>query len=507
MLEEERKYQVDTGFTVPDLPVPPGGRVVAASPVTLTATYLDTADLRLARSGVSLRHRKGDREPWTVKLPADLPGVRHEISRPGKPGRPPADLVELVTAFTRGAELRPAVVVRTVRQAYEVRDAGDRVLAELADDAVAVMDGKRVGKRFREIELERKDGDGTLLDRIEAVLLEAGARRGEFVAKHIRALDAAATADPDLVPAGDLDKKPTAGDVVTNAIRRNVGRLLAHDPLVRLRAPVGDDDTAVHQMRVACRRLRSDLRTFRPLVEKDWAGGLRDELKWLADALGAARDAEVLRARLRVTAEADPLKPPDQAAIAQMDTALEARHEAALDALDDALRSDRYLALVEALVAATRAPELTRQAERPAKDVLPRLVARPWRRLVAGRNGATGAADLDPAAPDEQWHAVRINGKKARYAAEAVAPVLGGGAAKLAKSLSRLQNVLGEHQDAAVAGQTWLSLAAADPRDHSLAVTAGRLFERERTAIRTARAEFARAWRRASRRKRTDWLG
>lgn len=507
MLEEERKYQVDTRFTVPDLPVPSGGRVIAMSPVTLTATYLDTADLRLARSGASLRHRKGDPQPWTVKLPGDVPGVRHEISRPGKVGRPPADLVDLVTAFTRGAELRPAAVVRTVRQAHEVRDAGGRVLVEVADDAVAVIDGKRVRKRFREIEVERKDGGGNLLDRIEAVLLNAGAQRGEFVAKHIRALGAAAMAEPDLVPAGDLDKDPTTGDVVANAIRRNVGRLLAHDPLVRLRAPVGDDDTAVHQMRVACRRLRSDLRTFRPLVDTDWAGALRDELKWLADALGAARDAEVLRDRLRVTAEADQLSPPNEAAVARMDRALEARHEEALNTLDEVMRSDRYRALLEALVAATRAPTLTRQAELPAKEVLPRLVARPWRRLATGRKGATGAADLDPAAPDEQWHAVRINGKKARYAAEAAAPVLGDAAAKLAKSLSRLQNVLGEHQDAAVAGQTWLSLANTDPSDHSLAVTAGRLFERERTAIRTARAAFPRAWRRASKRSRTDWLG
>jgi CHAD domain-containing protein len=506
MLEEERKYEVDAAFVVPDLAAASGARVVAKSPATLTATYWDTADLRLARAGASLRHRKGDPEPWTVKLPADIPDSRHEISRAGKPGRVPHDLLDLVASLTRGATVSPVAVVRTVRQAYDVLDGDERLLAEVADDAVAVIDGRRVRDRFREIEVERKGGGPKVLDRIDAALRDAGGKRGEFVPKHVRALGPAASAEPDLVPPGELPGNPTAGDVVTSAIRRSVGRLLAHDPLVRLRQPVGDDDTAVHQMRVACRRLRSDLRTFRPLLESDWSGALRDEVKWLADALGAARDAEVLQARLRATATADPLCPLDDAAVARMNSVLEARHTAAIDDLYRVLRSSRYVALVDALVAAAREPKLTEQAEKPAKDILPGLVARPWRRFKKGRKGGVGAADLDPAAADQQWHAVRINGKKARYAAEAVAPALGGAAAELAKALSRVQNVLGEHQDAAVAGETWLSIADEKPGDRALAVTAGRLFEREREAIRNARADFPAAWRRASKRKTTGWL-
>jgi CHAD domain-containing protein len=506
MLEEERKYEVDAAFVVPDLAAASGCRVVAKSPLTLTATYWDTTDLRLARAGASLRHRKGDPDPWTVKLPADAPGARHEISRSGKSGRVPEELLGLVCSVTRGADLSPVAVVRTVRQAYDVFHTDGRLLAEVADDAVAVIDGRRVRDRFREIEVERKNGNGKVLDRIDAALRDAGAKRGDFVPKHVRALGAAATAEPDLASPGDLPTNPTAGDVVTYAIRRSVGRLLAHDPFVRLREPVGDDDTAVHQMRVACRRLRSDLRTFRSLVQAGWASALRDEVKWLADALGAARDAEVLRSRLHVTATADPLCPVDEAAVARIDAELTARHDAALNDLDRVLRSARYLALVEELVAAARKPKLTRQAEKPAKDVLPGLVGQPWRRLKSGRKGGPGAANLDLAAPDEQWHAVRINGKKARYAADAVSSVLGGGAAKLARSLSRVQNLLGEHQDAAVAGQTWLSIAEGKPADRALAVTAGRLFERERTAIRTARADFPDVWRRASKRSKTGWL-
>jgi CHAD domain-containing protein len=508
MLEEERKYEVDNRFTMPDLggALPPGGRVVERPPVTLTATYYDTPDLRLARAGASLRFRRGDAEPWTVKLPANAPGVRHEISRPGPPGTPPADLLGLVTTLARGTPLEPATVVRSVRRAYELRDSDDKLLAELADDAVSVLDGRRIASRFREVEVERKDGGRKLLDSVESALRSAGAVAGDFTPKHVRALGAAAAGEPDLVPARPLGRKPTAGEVVTEAIRADIGRLLAHDPLVRLRAPVGKDDTAVHQMRVGARRLRSDLRTFSPLVEAEWSRGLRGELSWLAGALGAARDAEVLRARLRRTAGADPLAPLDEAAVARIDADLTARHEDALVALDAALASDRYVKLAEALVDATHAPRLTPLASSRASEVLPRLVSRPWRQFAYGAHGVDGAADLAQDAPDERWHDVRIRGKRARYAVDAVASVLGGTAAELAKALQGVQDLLGEHQDAAIAADTWLSIALADPDDHALAVTAGRLCERERTAIRAARAQFPAAWREATRRRLVEWL-
>jgi CHAD domain-containing protein len=508
MLEEERKYEVDNRFELPDVSgcLPDGGRVLERPPVTLTATYFDSPDLRLARAGASLRFRRGDAEPWTVKLPADVPGVRHEISRAGAPGTPPSDLVALVTAYSRGAPLTPAVVLRTVRRAYELCDGDDETLAELADDTVSVLDGRRVASKFREVEVERKAGGRKLLDRVERELRAAGAVAGPFTPKHVRALGPAAAEAPDLLPPEPLPGKPRAADVVTAAIRRDIARLLGHDALVRLRAPVGEDDTAVHQMRVGCRRLRSDLRTFGPLVDPEWGRQLRGEVGWLADLLGAARDAEVLRARLQRTASADPLSPPDDAAVARIDADLAARHEDALVELDSALGSDRYLKLVDALVGATRAPKLTSTAQGLAREVLPRLVSRPWRQFAYGNRGVEGAADLDALAPDGRWHAVRIHGKRARYAVEAVAPVVGGPAEELSKALGAVQDLLGEHQDAATAATTWLSVALADPDDHALAVTAGRLYERERAAIRAIRTEFPGAWQAASRRKLTAWL-
>jgi CHAD domain-containing protein len=259
-------------------------------------------------------------------------------------------------------------------------------------------------------------------------------------------------------------------------------------------------------MRVGCRKLRSDLRTFSLILDQKWAASLRGELSWLADALGAARDAEVLRARLRKTAAVDPLEPLDEAAVARIDADLAARHEDALHQLDTALRDERYLALLDALLSAAQEPRLSARASESAASLLPRLVGKPWNRLAIGGRDVVGAGELDPLAPDAVWHAVRIRGKRARYAAEAVAGVLGGEAAELASALAKVQELLGEHQDAVIAADTWLGIANADPDDHALAVTAGRLYERERASVRAARAAFPAAWRNATASRLTMWL-
>jgi CHAD domain-containing protein len=508
MLEEERKYEVEPGFALPELAgaLPEGGRVVRCAPVSLRATYYDTADLRLARAGASLRYRRGDERPWTLKLPTDVPGIRHEISRGGPSGTVPAELAGAVTAYVRGAALSPATVLRTTRRVYELRGRDGSLLAELDDDSVAVLDGKAVRSRFREIEVERHDGGRKLLDRVGEQLRAAGAATGTFTPKHVRALGGVGPAD--LVrPCGTLSRKASAGDVVTEALRADVVRMLSHDPLVRLRIALPDGDTAVHQMRVGCRRLRSDLRTFAPLLERAWVEPLRAELGWIAGVLGGARDAEVLRARLRRTAGADPLAPLDDAAVARIDAELAARYEEAVTELDAAMRGERYVALLELLVAAAASPRLVAaRAAQPARELLPRLVGKPWRQLAYGADGVSGAGALDPVAPDDDWHLVRIRAKRARYAAEAVAGLLGGPAAELARAVTVVQTLLGEHQDAVIAADTWLSIARSDPDDHTLAVTAGRLVEREREAVRAVREAFPDAWAAADRRRLTQWL-
>ncbi|GAA3457500.1 CYTH and CHAD domain-containing protein [Dactylosporangium matsuzakiense] len=511
MLEEERKYLAGDGFTMPDLGA--AGRVSAREPVTLRATYYDTPERLLTRHGISLRYRKGDvaAKVWTVKLPSSRSGVRFEYSRPSQgAGVVPPSLLDLVTAYRRGRPLAPAAVLRTVRTVYEVSGVDGRLLAEVADDSVSVLDGRDVALRFREIEVELVDGDRAVLDEVEKLLLAAGARAGTgadaFVPKHVRALEALGSREAPLLAARARPRPAHAGDVVTEAIRRDVARILKHDPFARMRETMPNGDTPVHQMRVGTRRLRSDLQTFQALLDPRWTARLREELAWLAGALGGARDVEVLRERLFRTAAADPLAPVDPRAVARIDAALARQQDSALRVLDKALRSRRYVKLLDALVAAVEEPRLAPLAWEPAENVLAGIVRKPWRRLVDGNDEVVGAGALTPDLPDYDWHEVRKRAKRARYAADAVSAVLGPEARLLAKAVARAQGVLGEHQDAAIAGDAWLEAAAAAPDDHALAVAAGRLFERERATVTRARADFPAVWEMVMEEKNIAWL-
>jgi CHAD domain-containing protein len=466
---------------------------------TLQATYWDTPDLRLIRNGVTLRYRTGeDGPPWQIKLPlpASGPGVRREeIAEPGGPDSVPAKLAGLLTGWVRTAKLGPVARLRTERDVHKVLAGDGSELAELVDDSVSVLDGKRTLSRFRELELERRGADDVVLSGLRDQLVAAGAVEGEFTPKVVHALGPLATAPSDLPEPPRLSRRSSAGAVVAYSLATNLRRLISqHAPVRR-----GEDD-AVHQMRVACRRLRSDLRTFRPVVDQAWAEGLRAELKWLAGSLGVARDLEVLRQRIADAADADPLAPLDEDAVSRVDAELESRERAALSEVDTALGSRRYAELLDRLVEAARHPVLTAAAGEPAEDVLRPLVARSWRKLKKGERR------LAPDGADYDWHRVRILAKRARYAGEAVAPALGKPASRLAKAAESVQDLLGEHQDAAVAAETWLSIARSDPDDHSLAVTAGRLYERERSTIRTVRAKFPAAWAATTKRRMVEWL-
>src|SRR4029453_8392336 len=133
----------------------------------------------------------------------------------------------------------------------------------------------------------------------------------------------------------DLGPDASAGDAVRRAIALSVIRLIRHDPVVRLDV----DPEGVHQARVATRRLRSDLRTFRPLLDEEWSTTLRDELRWLARALGDAPGGDVLLSRLRDSAKELGV---DEAAAPVLAT-LQKSRDSALTALVEELRSDRYV--------------------------------------------------------------------------------------------------------------------------------------------------------------------
>jgi CHAD domain-containing protein len=303
--------------------------------------------------------------------------------------------------------------------------------------------------------------------------------------------DAARLAETVVVE--DLDDRAPAAAAIRRAIAASVRELLRNDPVVR----EDSDPEGVHHARVATRRLRSDLRTFGPLLENAWSSDLRDELGWLGAALGEARDVDVLLARMRE--RLDELGSVDAGGGDPIIASLLKRDRPAHDTVIEAIGSERYGLLLERLLKASSDPALLGEAERAAVDALPGLARRPWKKLRA----SVRAAGKDPS--DEVLHAIRIRAKRSRYAAEAVAPVVGPQASAFAEGVARLQGVLGEHQDAVVA-EAWLHEWASGQVSRRSAFVAGEIAALERDAARRARKRWPKEWRRLDRASLRSWM-
>lgn len=228
-IEIERKFDVDAGFTVPDLAVlPMVASVTSPETFGLVATYYDTPDLRLATARITLRRRTGGPDAgWHLKLPAG--SERREVHEPlGGPGAggcepAPARLAALAEGATRGEPLAAIARLATTRTVRHLVDGSGQVLAEVADDRVTgarpagaisavarppaipateaedgrgAPDGRgaqdaerwRQVAAWREVEVELRAGPPELLAAAAELLLRSGARRAGHGSKLARLL-------------------------------------------------------------------------------------------------------------------------------------------------------------------------------------------------------------------------------------------------------------------------------------------------------------------------------
>ena len=454
----ERKYDPDTGGTAALEAVKTMAGAVGVAGVSeqeeqfLDAIYYDTADLRLIGGGITLRRRSGGEDAgWHVKLPAGA-NTRDEIrlllTAPG--GAIPYELTALVRAYTREAPLAPVISIRTSRRVLRLLDGADRTLAEIAADRVSAEPaGGSAATSWDEIEAGLVTGGPQLLAAIDMRLCRAGARPAASATTMRRALAdrlPTARAAPELP---SLTRHSSAGEVVLTYLRGQVAAITRYDPLVRL-----DEPDAVHQMRVATRRARSALQAFGGIIEREATRPLCAELRWLAAALGQARDNEVLRDRLTADLAAIPVAlvvGPVQARItAHFAAELTQARQTALGALD----GQRYLRLLDDLDALLADPPLAPPATCQAGKVLAKPLRRAVRRLQRALHAVPSAEDRDTAI-----HEARKATKRARYAAEAAVPALGKAASRHAAQAKELQQLLGDHHNSVVARTVLLDLA------------------------------------------------
>jgi CHAD domain-containing protein len=374
----------------------------------------------------------------------------------------------------------PIATILTDRRRVELVGTDPTERVEVSDDRVSSIVGLHRGPAFRQIEVEATSpGAGRLMDEVSEALIEAGAVPTDASKLETVLGD---TPEPEIaIP--EPGPEMSIRDVVRFAIGSSASRLIANDPAAR----IGSDTEAIHQARVATRRLRSDLKTLERLLDRPATELIRRELQWAGELLGSVRDTDVLISRIEEEGRQLDLKPD---AIDAIVTELERVRARSHHDLVEALASQRYVALVQTLVTVADAPPLAGDldGDRRARPRVRKLALRSWRRV------ARAVEQLGSEPPDAALHEIRKRAKRARYAVELVTDALEVDARPFAERLADLQDVLGELQDAVVAEERLAALVRNDRIGTDAAFAAGELACAMSQAREDARYRWQATW-------------
>jgi CHAD domain-containing protein len=444
--EQEDKFEVDSDWVMPQITdlVPDGGRL-DQQVRELDSTYFDTPGAALRVFGITLRRRVGGSETgWQLKVPSGT--ARTELQSGSRAKTLPPALAKGVEGLLAGESLDSVAAIMTTRTAYRVLNADRELMFEIADDQVesGPPDGESMLHSWREVEVELGPaGKKKDLKRARKLLEDAGASPSTSRTKLDRALTPTSGDGGD---GGASTVEPgTVGELVAAYLAMQCDVLASNDIGMRTGTP------DVHKTRVAARRLRSTLRIFDDVVDAAPAEELDNELKWYADLLGQVRDRDILSSRLvKQIAELPPehVRGPVEAEITKT---LDAEREDALRQLDKAIRTRRYMHLMQLLRGWRAASPLTDAASQDGAAAV-KSVEKAQRKA----DKRLRKADDDI----EQLHRARKAFKRARYAAELVEPA-DSQMKSIARDAQEMQTRLGEHQDAVVAA-TFLATTSAD---------------------------------------------
>jgi triphosphatase len=436
-----------------------------ASTQTLHATYFDTPDHTLQQAGISLRvRRNGNQRTQTIKAAREPDGIalardewEHDVDS-DSPDYSLAEQTALQPFLEHRSSIQPVFRVTTERTLHNV--AFESSIIEVAADRSQV-EAKEQTVSFSELELELKDGMPADLFQLALALSTATPLRLSFKTKAERGFEAASGEQPTRVKAPPvvLRRKMTSAEAFQRVGASCLQHLMANEVIVR-HAPEAD---AVHQMRVALRRLRAAITLFKSVVEDERREPIKAELKWMANVLGEARDLDVYITKVLEPAQDEHS---NDEAYQNLVADYQERRDRAYEAVQETVSSPRFINGVLETAAWIQAgdwlldeskPSRKRRSQ-PIRMLAEEELGRRWKKIIKqGRN----LVELDP----EERHQVRIEIKKLRYATEFFESLFKGGGAKKRKraalsTLEALQETLGELNDIAVGAHMEASPAA-----------------------------------------------
>ena len=418
---------------------------------TLKTVYFDSRSRLLRHHGFTLRVRhNGDKRVQTVKAANNGGGYfeRSEWEQMIEGDRPDLTLVKdtalgVILVNEADKTLQPVFETRIKRTAYHLNGNGADVLMAI-DQGNIVATGSSLP--VSEIELELKGGNPADLFKIARDILNIIPAHLDFKSKSERGYDLEKTAitaetarDPELRPG------MTAGRAFAL-----VGRTCLRHLVVNVPAMMDRDAYALHQMRVALRRLRTAISLFSPVVDDDRVSAIKSELRWLAQEFGPARNLDTLLV--------DVIKPlrkrhPNEPGLVSIRNMFARKRLTSYRQALKAVQSARFSRLVLDTVewvetgpwSTSEDPLMSARRELPVEIYAAGQLSQ--RRKKIRRRGAR-IGTLTP----EQLHRLRIQVKKARYATEFFSGLFPGRKCArrretIKSSLMQLQNSLGEVND------------------------------------------------------------
>ena len=413
----------------------------------ISVTLLDAPDHRLIRSGVLLAHRVLDgRGEWYITAPDWDPLLPEDHIELMGHADLPDELADMIRPLRRRATLGPVAALICDRREFALRDDQGVTLALLRDDKVTVRRGGLTTARYREV-LITPVGPGLTDEQVawlDRTLAQAGGTHVPRFPRLVSRLGAPATGPTDLPVPGPFDAAAPFRKFVSQLVALRLRQIVEADLAIR-----GGDLAAVGRLADQASRLRLELKGLSVVLDPEWVEDLYDELGWISlegdSSNGDGHD--------RLTAR---------------------------------LRSDRYLTVLERLVAAVRSPRLADQRSDPAGEVLAGLVSMAVARM------SRCADQLIVDSSDEEWEEAWREMGRLEWVVSVAGQVLPEEAATIQQQLLRSRQLLAEiHDDHRRELVTAEQVARLLPAQ---AFAAGRDFEREYRRTRRSRRQFVECW-------------
>ncbi|PVE22430.1 hypothetical protein DC522_21340 [Microvirga sp. KLBC 81] len=430
----------------------------------LYATYYDTTDHALRRTGLTLRvRRRNGHSIQTIKAEGDTRGlaldrgewecpVENGIDFAAASGTP---LAAIISDEAIRSRIAPAFIIETERQAFLIEH--DNAVIELSLDRAKASAGSQ-NAGFCEVELELKKGDASALFSFACTLAESAPLRLSPITKSERGYDLidGMAARPVLAGKIDLSPRTSCAEAFQIIARSCLSQVVRNEEIFRRT----HDAEALHQMRVGFRRLNAAISLFKPMLTNRESRDVRDELRWAGKQLGPARDLDVLIASVH--------KPADVGAHAAELKRAERKRAKAYDKLFETLSSRRFMRIVLRAAAWIEAgrwlkrknQSIAEMRQHPIEGQAVEELTRRWKPI---RKRVKCIAEIEP----QDLHVLRLRIKKLRYSSEFLEGVFRDRAQKPGRSwlatLRRLQDILGELNDISVGSSIMPALAKSDP--------------------------------------------